>query len=261
MTVSWPAFIGGARRARSSSLNFVFALIYDLGDAPIANAREGSLPDLFFFSVETTSTVGYGDMHPQTIYGHIVATVENFRRPAGAGDDDGPRLRAHLASARAAHLRPIPGRRPAQRRADADVPHRQRAQQLHQRGDRQDSGCSGRRESPGGPAAGRLPADAAGQVRESDLRAELDAVPSDRRRTVRSSAWTRRRYPRARSISSSASSASTRPPAQTVHARETFSPRRTCASDHEFVDIICVDEDGLRHIDYARIDETRPVEH
>ena len=49
-----------------------------LGQAPIANAREGSLADLFFFSVETTSTVGYGDMHPQTIFGHVVATAENF---------------------------------------------------------------------------------------------------------------------------------------------------------------------------------------
>ena len=28
--------------------------------------------------METTSTVGYGDMHPQTIYGHVVATVANF---------------------------------------------------------------------------------------------------------------------------------------------------------------------------------------
>ena len=49
-----------------------------LGDAPVANARPGSLSDLFFFSVETTSTVGYGDMHPQTMYGHVVATGENF---------------------------------------------------------------------------------------------------------------------------------------------------------------------------------------
>jgi len=49
--------------------------VYALGDAPIADARPGSLSDLFFFSVETTSTVGYGDMHPQTMYGHIVATV------------------------------------------------------------------------------------------------------------------------------------------------------------------------------------------
>ncbi len=77
MTMSWPAFIA-TLAAAFVALNFVFALIYDLGEAPIANAREGSLADLFFFSVETTSTVGYGDMHPQTIYGHLVATAENF---------------------------------------------------------------------------------------------------------------------------------------------------------------------------------------
>ena len=76
MTASWPVFIA-ALAAAFVALNFVFALIYDLGDAPVANAREG-LADLFFFSVETTSTVGYGDMHPQTDYGHVVATAENF---------------------------------------------------------------------------------------------------------------------------------------------------------------------------------------
>lgn len=77
MTMSWPAFVG-TLAATFVALNFIFALIYDLGEAPIANARPGSLADLFFFSVETTSTVGYGDMHPQTIYGHVVATAENF---------------------------------------------------------------------------------------------------------------------------------------------------------------------------------------
>ena len=77
MTISWPAFVA-VLAAAFVALNFIFAVIYDLGDAPIANAGKDSLADLFFFSVETTSTVGYGDMHPQTIYGHVVATAENF---------------------------------------------------------------------------------------------------------------------------------------------------------------------------------------
>ena len=76
MTASWPMFIA-TLAVVFVAINFVFALIYDLGDKPIANAREG-LEDLFYFSVETISTVGYGDMHPQTNYGHIVATTENF---------------------------------------------------------------------------------------------------------------------------------------------------------------------------------------
>ncbi|HLW91428.1 MAG TPA: ion channel [Roseiarcus sp.] len=77
MTVTWPRFIGWLA-AIFVLINLVFAGIYSLGDAPVANAKPGSFSDLFFFSVETTSTVGYGDMHPQTMYGHLVATVENF---------------------------------------------------------------------------------------------------------------------------------------------------------------------------------------
>jgi inward rectifier potassium channel len=77
MTVSWPAFLA-ALAVAFVALNFAFALVYLLGQAPIANARDGDFADYFFFSVETTSTTGYGDMHPQTLYGHIVATVENF---------------------------------------------------------------------------------------------------------------------------------------------------------------------------------------
>jgi inward rectifier potassium channel len=75
MTASWPGFVG-ALAVAFVALNIVFALIYDLGEAPVANAT--SFADLFFFSVETTSTTGYGDMHPQTTYGHVIATAENF---------------------------------------------------------------------------------------------------------------------------------------------------------------------------------------
>jgi inward rectifier potassium channel len=77
MTASWPMFFGVIATA-FVALNFVFASFYALGDDPIANTKSGSFYDLFFFSVETSSTVGYGDMHPQTFYGHVVATVEGF---------------------------------------------------------------------------------------------------------------------------------------------------------------------------------------
>ena len=45
-------------------------------DAAIANARPGAFSDAFFFSVETISTIGYGQMSPATLYGNIVMTVE-----------------------------------------------------------------------------------------------------------------------------------------------------------------------------------------
>jgi inward rectifier potassium channel len=77
MTVSWPGFFASAA-AIFLALNCGFALIYFLGNDPIANAVPGRFLDLLYFSIETLATVGYGDMHPQTDYGHLVATVEIF---------------------------------------------------------------------------------------------------------------------------------------------------------------------------------------
>jgi inward rectifier potassium channel len=79
MTVHWPAFFGFAALI-FILLNAVFAFIYWPGGNPIANVSPDlPLPfSLFYFSIETLATVGYGDMHPQTSYGHLVATVEIF---------------------------------------------------------------------------------------------------------------------------------------------------------------------------------------
>ncbi len=79
MTVYWPVFFGSAA-ALFVILNAIYAFLYWLGDDPIANVAP-NLPrplSLFYFSIETLATVGYGDMHPQTNYGHLVATVEIF---------------------------------------------------------------------------------------------------------------------------------------------------------------------------------------
>ena len=77
MTMTWPAFVASAA-VLFFAFNTLFALAYALGDAPIANAPQGSFIHLFYFSIETLATVGYGDMHPQTHWGHAVATVEIF---------------------------------------------------------------------------------------------------------------------------------------------------------------------------------------
>jgi inward rectifier potassium channel len=57
-------------------LNLVFAEFYELGSGSIAGLRSGSYADAFFFSVQTLATVGYGHWYPQTLYGHIVTTIE-----------------------------------------------------------------------------------------------------------------------------------------------------------------------------------------
>jgi inward rectifier potassium channel len=77
MTASWPAFIGGAALV-FGVFNAVFALLYWIGDQPVSNVTGGAYIDYLYFSIETLSTAGYGDMHPQTHYGHFIATVELF---------------------------------------------------------------------------------------------------------------------------------------------------------------------------------------
>lgn len=77
LVVSWPVFFGLAAAA-FLLLNTIFAGCYQLGTQPIANQYPHGFAGAFFFSVETLATVGYGDMHPQTVYAHVVATVEIF---------------------------------------------------------------------------------------------------------------------------------------------------------------------------------------
>ncbi len=77
MTATWPSFIGGAMVV-FVAFNAVFAFFYWIGDQPVANVPGGAYIDYLYFSIETLSTAGYGDMHPQTHYGHFIATVELF---------------------------------------------------------------------------------------------------------------------------------------------------------------------------------------
>ena len=42
----------------------------------MAHARPDSFSDAFFFSIETLATVGYGNMYPATLHGHMVASIE-----------------------------------------------------------------------------------------------------------------------------------------------------------------------------------------
>jgi inward rectifier potassium channel len=77
MTASWPVFVCGAAIV-FLLLNGLFALAYYLGDDPVTNVPPGSFVHDLYFSIETIATVGYGDMHPQTHYGHVVASIEMF---------------------------------------------------------------------------------------------------------------------------------------------------------------------------------------
>jgi inward rectifier potassium channel len=75
LTLSWPRFfllVVGVYL----TVNLFFATLYSLVPGTIINARPGSLVDLFFFSIETLATVGYGVMSPASVYGHVIASTE-----------------------------------------------------------------------------------------------------------------------------------------------------------------------------------------
>ncbi|AJX32400.1 ion channel [Burkholderia oklahomensis] len=115
LKVSWPVFFASLA-ALFVVNNTLFALLYLLGDAPIANQSPPGFAGAFFFSVETLATVGYGDMHPQTVYAHAVATLEIFVGMSGIALSTGlvfarfARPRAKIMFARHAIVRPFNGR-------------------------------------------------------------------------------------------------------------------------------------------------------
>ena len=76
MTANWPTFLAGLALAFVLT-NAAFALLYGLSRDSIANAH-GDLLQLFFFSVETLTTVGYGEFYPQSDYGHAIVSIETF---------------------------------------------------------------------------------------------------------------------------------------------------------------------------------------
>ena len=75
VTLTWPGYLS-ALFGLYLSANLVFALLFWLAPGSVANARPHSFADALFFSIETIGTVGYGDMHPLTLYGHLIASIE-----------------------------------------------------------------------------------------------------------------------------------------------------------------------------------------
>ncbi len=75
MTVSWPRLFA-TLAAFFIGFDLLFGFLYHLVPGCIANLNPPGFAGDFFFSVETLATVGYGDMHPQTPYGHTVAMIE-----------------------------------------------------------------------------------------------------------------------------------------------------------------------------------------
>lgn len=74
LTSSWPSLLLQISAA-FFFLNALFGAAY-WANGGIANARKGSFTDVFFFSVETMATIGYGRMVPVTLIAHILMSIE-----------------------------------------------------------------------------------------------------------------------------------------------------------------------------------------
>lgn len=77
MTVSWPRLFA-TLAAFFMVFDLLFGFLYYQVPGCIANLNPPGFAGDFFFSVETLATVGYGEMHPATFYGHVVAMIEIF---------------------------------------------------------------------------------------------------------------------------------------------------------------------------------------
>ena len=74
LTSSWPSLLLQILAA-FIVLNTIFALAY-LFNGGIDNARPGNFGDVFFFSVETMATIGYGRLSPITLPANIMMSLE-----------------------------------------------------------------------------------------------------------------------------------------------------------------------------------------
>ena len=74
VTAPWPLLIVVIAAAFAIA-NLLFALGYYL-DGGIENARLHSFADMFFFSVQTMATIGYGKLVPISMFANILVSIE-----------------------------------------------------------------------------------------------------------------------------------------------------------------------------------------
>ncbi len=254
MTASWPVFIA-ALAAAFVAINFFFAALYDLGAAPVANAHDG-LADLFFFSVETITTLGYGEFYPQTIYGHFVSATESFAGLLLLAMMTGlvfariARPRARIIFARCAVVAPHHGAptlmfRMANARSNFISEATAKAWMI-------------------GPSVSREGRRLVGFQQMKLIKSENPTLalswilfhPIDADSPLFSMNEETLAASEVNFVVSVVGFDETS--GQTVHARDVFAAQ-DIRFGQEYEDIIWIDDDGLRHIDYSKINSTRPA--
>jgi inward rectifier potassium channel len=74
VTAPWPVLIGVIAAAFTVA-NLLFAVGYYF-DQGVENVRSHDFMDMFFFSVQTMATIGYGKLVPVTLFSNILVSIE-----------------------------------------------------------------------------------------------------------------------------------------------------------------------------------------
>jgi inward rectifier potassium channel len=79
LAMSWPAFLASVALVYLA-INLLFAGLYSLDPGGIGGAtgEAVSFAEAFFFSVQTLGSIGYGVLHPVSLYAHLVVTAESL---------------------------------------------------------------------------------------------------------------------------------------------------------------------------------------
>lgn len=76
LTIPWPGFLALTMGGYAIANGFAALLFLLGGEGTILNADPSSFFDAFFFSVQTSASIGYGVMSPGNTYAHLLVTLE-----------------------------------------------------------------------------------------------------------------------------------------------------------------------------------------
>ncbi len=77
LTIPWIGFVAIVMLF-DIFLNAIFAVLYLLDPNAIAGINNIGFLEAFFFSVQTLASIGYGVMHPDTLYANLLVTLESI---------------------------------------------------------------------------------------------------------------------------------------------------------------------------------------
>lgn len=77
LTLSWPRFLG-LMSGIYLAANAVFGGLYWIDKGAIGGIDDPTYLDGFFFSIQTMGTIGYGVMHPVSLWANILVTIETL---------------------------------------------------------------------------------------------------------------------------------------------------------------------------------------